>query len=97
MRAVHKKAALSDDRRSAATEHQGCACEKKCNPCQCGTQAEQTTNRIESEDARWRANNFCADCGAYVADGFAACSSQKAHRRGPVWCEECFARKEMTR
>ena len=60
-------------------------------------QAEQTTNRIEAEDARWRSNNFCADCGKYVADGFAACSSQKAHRRGPIWCERCSTRRELSR
>ena len=60
-------------------------------------QAEQTQNRVEAEDARWRANNFCADCGAYVGDEFASCSSQKAHRRGPVWCDACTMRREVAR
>ena len=97
MHSTTKKAALSDDRRSAATEHQGCACKSKCNPCVCAMQAEQAFNRIEAEDARWRSNNFCADCGKYVADEFAACSSQKAHRRGPVWCDACTMRRELAR
>ena len=97
MRMVHEKAALSDDRRSAATEHQGCACKSKCNPCVCAMQAEQAFNRIEAEDARWRANNFCADCGAYVGNGFTSCSSQKSHRRGPVWCDACTMRREVAR
>ena len=41
MRMVHEKAALSDDRRSAATEHHGCACDTKCKPCRCKTQTNQ--------------------------------------------------------
>ena len=64
-----------------------------------GGQADRATNRneAETENARWRANNFCADCGAWVGEGFASCSSQKASRRGPVRCEACYAKREASR
>ena len=95
MTSTNRKAA-PPDRRNAASGQQRCA-----NPIpttrRAAQQAEQTQNRVEAEDARWRANNFCADCGAYVANEFAACSSQKSHRRGPVLCEGCYASRELAR
>ena len=64
-----------------------------------GGQAERAANRneAETEDARWRANNFCADCGAWVGNDFTACESQKASRRGPVLCDPCAMRRELQR
>ena len=91
------KKAASPDRRKTASGQQRCACESKCNPCACAMQAEQAFNLIQAEDARWKTNNFCADCGGYVGDEFASCSSQKAHRRGPVWCDACTTRREASR
>ena len=95
MQAVHKKPRPPEGK-NAASGQQRCA-----NPIpttrRAAQQAEPTQNRVEAEDARWRANNFCADCGAYVGDEFASCSSQKAHRRDPVWCERCSARRELSR
>ena len=96
MQAVHQRPRPPEERRNAANGQQSCA-DSIPTTLHAVQQAEQTTNRIESEDARWRANNFCADCGKYVADGFAACSSQKAHRRGPIWCERCSTRRELSR
>lgn len=95
MTSTNEKAA-PPERRKTASGQQSCAI-SECNSRACSMQAEQAFNRIEAEDARWRANNFCADCGAYVADEYAACSSQKAHRRGPIWCERCSTRRELSR
>ena len=95
MQAVHKKPRPPEGK-NAASGQQRCA-DSIPTTLRAVQQAEQTTNRIEAEDARWRSNNFCADCGGYVGDEFASCSSQKAHRRGPVWCDACTTRREASR
>ena len=95
MTSTTKKAA-PPERRKTASGQQSCA-DSIPTTLRADGQAEQTQNRVEAEDARWRANNFCADCGAYVGDEFASCSSQKAHRRGPVWCDACTMRREVAR
>ena len=95
MRMVHKKPRPPEGV-DAASGHQRCT-DAETTRCRCAMQAEQAFNRIEAEDARWRSNNLCADCGGYVGDEFASCSSQKAHRRGPVWCDACTTRREASR
>ena len=95
MQAVHQRPRPPEGK-NAASGQQRCA-DSIPTTLRADGQAEQAQNRVEAEDARWRANNFCADCGAYVGDEFASCSSQKAHRRGPVWCDACTMRREVSR
>ena len=95
MQAVHEKPRPPEG--VDAASGQRCCADSIPTTLRADEQAEQTQNRVEAEDARWRANNFCADCGAYVGNGFTSCSSQKSHRRGPVWCDACTMRRELSR